>query len=73
MDPLGSTAGGLEGPPSLGAEQTFWLDPQSAGPTQPVPLWYLQDAVTRLRRGKIFILCEEDLIKQHFDMFNVKC
>lgn len=52
MDPLGSTAGGLECPPSLGAEQTFWLDPESAGPTQPVPLGYLQDAVTRLQQGK---------------------
>lgn len=52
MDPLGSTAGGLEGPPSLGAEQTFGLDTQSARPTQPVPLRYLQDAVTRLRQGE---------------------
>lgn len=52
MDPLGSTAGGLEGPPSLRAEQTFGLDAQRAGPTQPVPLGYLQDAVTRLRRGE---------------------
>ena len=48
MDPLGSTAGGLEGPPSLGAEQTFGLDTQSAGPTQPVPLGYLKDAITCL-------------------------
>lgn len=52
MDPLGSTAGGLEGPSSLGAEQTFGLDAQSAGPTQPVPLWYLQDAITRLQQGE---------------------
>lgn len=48
MDPLGSTAGGLEGTTSLGAEQTLGLHPQSTGPTQPVPLRYLQDAVTRL-------------------------
>ena len=52
MDPLGSTAGGLEGAPSLGAEQTFGLDAQSAGPTQPVPLGYLQDAITGLPRGE---------------------
>lgn len=52
MDPLGSTAGGLEGPSSLGAEQTFGLDAQSAGPTQPVPLGYLQDAITRLQQGR---------------------
>lgn len=58
MDPLGSTAGGLEGPPSLGAEQAFGLDAQSAGPTQPVPLRHLQDAVTRLREEE-----EEKLAK----------
>lgn len=52
MDPLGSTAGGLEGPSSLGAEQTFGLDAQSAGPTQPVPLGHLQDAITRLQQGR---------------------
>ncbi len=52
MDPLGSTTGGLEGPPSLGAEQTFGLDAQSAGSTQPVPLGYLQDAIARLPQGE---------------------
>lgn len=51
MDPLGSTTSGLEGPPPLGAKQTFGLDTQSARPTQPVALGYLQDAVTRLREG----------------------
>lgn len=52
MDPLGSTAGGLEGPSSLGAEQTLGLDAQSAGPTQPVALRHLQDAVAGLQEGK---------------------
>lgn len=57
MDPLGSTAGGLEGPAPLGAEETFGLDAEGAGPTQPVPPGYLQDAVTRLQdpeRKKMF-------------------
>lgn len=50
MDPLGSTAGRLEGPAPLGAEETFGLDAEGAGPTQPVPPGHLQDAVTRLWR-----------------------
>lgn len=49
MDPLGSTAGRLEGPAPLGAEETFGLDAEGAGPTQPVPPGHLQDAVTRLQ------------------------
>lgn len=49
MDPLGSTAGRLEGPAPLGAEETLGLDAEGAGPTQPVPPGHLQDAVTRLQ------------------------
>lgn len=56
MDPLGSTAGGLEGPSSLGAEQTLGLDAQSAGPTQPVALRHLQDAVAGLQEGNVRIV-----------------